>query len=134
MIPDSFVPPGGEECAGFELRQIPGKIAEHCGLSKMAGSGAAYVKLNKNYGRRRARLRARKRSGGALRAGGYREATAKGFYARKPRGIPLALACSDLGAKHKDTAGIEHLAKTLESYYRFKLEHFCDRYANLTLE
>ena len=133
MAPGSFAPQGGEECAGLELRQIPGKIAEHYSLSKMAGCGAAYAKLNKKCGRRRARLRAHKRFGEILHTGGYHEATTKGFYTHKSRGIPLALAYSDLGAKCKGTAGIEHLAKALEPCYRLELEHFSNRYASLAL-
>ena len=103
--------PGGEECAGFHLAEAPTKIAEHCSLSKMAERGAAYAKLSKKCGRRRARLRARKRLGEILRAGGCYEASAKGFYTHKSRGISLTLAYSDLGPKYKDTAGIEHLAR-----------------------
>ena len=61
------------------------------------------------------------------------EASTKGFCARKPRGMPLALACSGLGAKYKNTAGIEHLAKALESCCRPELEHLSSHYANLTL-
>ena len=94
----------------------------------------SFTRLNKNYGRRRTRLRAHKRFGEILHTKGYSEASTKGFYTRESRDISLTLAYSGLGAKYKDTAGIEHLAKTLESYYTFKLEHFCDRYANVTLD
>ena len=110
-LPPPPAPQGGEECAGFRLGEIPTKIAEHYSLSKMAAGGAAYAKLSKKCGRRRARLRARKRLGEILRAGGCYEASAKGFYTHKPRGMPLTLACSDLGAKCKSAAGTEHLAK-----------------------
>ena len=65
---------------------------------------------------------------------GYSETSTKGFYTHESRDISFTLVYNDLGVKYKDTADIEHLAKTLESYYTFKLEHFCDRYANVTLD
>ncbi len=79
MIPGSLAPQEGEECAGFRLGEIPTKIAEHYSLHKMAERGAAYAKLSKKCGRRRTRLRAHKRFGEILRAGGCCKASTKGF-------------------------------------------------------
>ena len=88
------------------MRNAPAtKVAERYSLSKMAGGGAAYAKLSERCGRRRARLRAHKQLGEILRAGGCCEASAKGLCTHKPRGMPLTLAYSGLGAKYKSTTG-----------------------------
>ena len=71
MIPGSFAPQGGEEYVGLRLKEIPTKIVEQYKLNEIANYGVVYARLNKNYGRRRTRLRAHKRFGEILRTKGY---------------------------------------------------------------